>query len=200
MKKSILILLITLLSLTFIGCSKSKSEPEKPKQTIPVFDLRTDKLSDWDKQKARTFMTLWQFKYFKKNVSDDKFVGYLKSENGNGVPYNVLGNSIGKGDLYVYFQFIANFEARNDKVAKKFRDFMGGDGILKQSVWAAVKNVANKNFDKKRDLKDLNKIIVNIIVGHINKHFKEELSAGDFYLKNDYTKEPLEIVDKNFRK
>lgn len=199
MRNSILIL-VAVLTLVFTGCSKSKSEPEKPKTNIPVFDLRTDKLSDWDKQKAHTFMTLWQFKYYKKDVSDTKFVGFLKNENGNGVPYNILGNSIGKGDIYVYFQFILNFEVTNEKVANKLRDTMGGDGIIKQSVWAAAKNVANKNFDKERDLKHLNEIIVGGIMSKLRDIFKVELSEGTLYFRDDYTKNPLQIVDKNYRK
>lgn len=199
MRNSILIL-VAVLTLVFTGCSKSKSEPEKPKQTIPVFDLRTDKLSQWDKQKAHTFMTLWQFKYYKKDVSDTKFVGFLKNENGNGVPYNILGNSIGRGDIYVYFQFILNFEVTNEKVANKLRDTMGGNGIIKQSVWAAAKNVANDNFDKERDLKHLNEIIVGGIMSKLRDIFKVELSEGTLYFRDDYTKNPLQIVDKNYRK
>ncbi|GJQ07499.1 hypothetical protein CAPN010_16570 [Capnocytophaga cynodegmi] len=199
MRNSILIL-VAVLTLVFTGCSKSKSEPEKPKQTIPVFDLRTDKLSQWDKQKAHTFMTLWQFKYYKKDVSDTKFVGFLKNENGNGVPYNILGNSIGRGDIYVYFQFILNFEVTDEKVANKLRDTMGGNGIIKQSVWAAAKNVANKNFDKERDLKHLNEIIVGGIMSKLRDIFKVELSEGTLYFRDDYTKNPLQIVDKNYRK
>ncbi|MFK8281658.1 hypothetical protein [Capnocytophaga cynodegmi] len=199
MRNSILIL-VAVLTLVFTGCSKSKSEPEKPKQTIPVFDLRTDKLSQWDKQKAHTFMTLWQFKYYKKDVSDTKFVGFLKNENGNGVPYNILGNSIGRGDIYVYFQFILNFEVTNEKVANKLRDTMGGNGIIKQSVWAAAKNVANDNFSKDRDLKHLNEVITNSIMSKLRDIFKVELSEGTLYFRDDYTKNPLQIVDKNYRK
>ncbi|GIM52010.1 hypothetical protein CAPN004_10400 [Capnocytophaga cynodegmi] len=199
MRNSILIL-VAVLTLVFTGCSKSKSEPEKPKQTIPVFDLRTDKLSQWDKQKAHTFMTLWQFKYYKKDVSDTKFVGFLKNENGNGVPYNILGNSIGRGDIYVYFQFILNFEVTNEKVANKLRDTMGGNGIIKQFVWACAKNVANDNFSKDRDLKHLNEVITNSIMSKLRDIFKVELSEGTLYFRDDYTKNPLQIVDKNYRK
>ncbi|GET48825.1 hypothetical protein RCZ02_16560 [Capnocytophaga felis] len=197
MRNSILIL-VAVLTLAFTGCSKSKTEPEKPKQTIPVFDLRTETLSQWDKQQSNTFMTLWQFKYFKQNDEDAKMVGFSRNESGK--PYNVLENSVGREDIFVYFQFHLNFEVANRDVAEKLRQAVGNNGIVKQAVWAGVKNVARKGFNKERDLKDLNNVITNSILTNLRQIFKSELSAGLIHFRDDYTKNPLQIVPRNFKK
>lgn len=198
MKRLLTMLLIGLFALISLSCSKKSTE--EPKPTIPTFDTRTNHLTDWDKSQSRSFMTLWQFKYYKPDTKAHKFIGFIRSENGKGQPFNVVENSVGRKDVFVYFQFILNFEVANEQVATKLRDEMGANHEIKQFVWACAKNTANKNFDKERDLQHLNHIIVNGIMTKLRNIFKAELSAGTIHFKDDYTKNPLMVVDKNFRK
>lgn len=193
MKKYFLIL-ITLLTVSFISCSKDKVEEPIPYQ--PVFDLRVkENHSDFEKETARDLAVLWQFthKEFKNPQGKVmKLQGITRNENNAGKNINILENTVGKRPVYVYYQLIVNFEAKNETVAKRFRDVMGGMDT-KLAMWTAIKNILNPNFNIERDLKHLNPIIAEMVINKAKQIMKNEFNAGLITIVN-YTKEPIKSI------
>lgn len=194
MKKVVLILVAILFIGLTTSCSKDKPEPVKPYQ--PVFDLKVkDNHTDFEKETARNLAVLWQFTY--KEVKNPqgkvmKLQGIVRNENSNGKSINILENTVGKQPVYVYYQLIVNFEAKNEIVAKKFRDVMGGMDT-KLAMWTAVKNVLNPNFNADRDLKYLNPIVAEMVINKAKQIMKNEFNAGLITIIN-YTKDPIKSI------
>lgn len=192
--KKVLFILTVLITLSFISCSKDKTEPEKPYQ--PVFDLRVkENHSEFEKETARNLAVLWQFTY--KEVKNPqgkvmKLQGITRNENNAGKNINILENTVGKQPVYVYYQLIVNFEAKNEIVAKRFRDVMGGMDT-KLAMWTAVKNILNPNFNIERDLKHLNPIIAEMVINKAKQILKNDFNAGLITITN-YTKEPIKSI------
>lgn len=192
MKKYFLIL-ITLLTISFISCSKDKVEEPAPYQ--PVFDKSTKDFTDFDKHNARYLLTHWQLKYdfIKDNKGKVlKLVGYTRAENGEGKDFNIVENTVGKKPVYVYFQMYLHFEVRTTDYAKFIKDAcLSVD--TKRPIYALIKNIARPGFDIEKDLPFLQKEISETYVKLVTAKVQKFIDSGHIKII-DYTRDPIKSI------
>ena len=184
--RNVILILAVFFATIVASCSKSNENADSP---VPAFDLRVENLTDYDKHNARYLMTLWGYKT---SPSVNKVTGYTRSENGSGKPFNIVENTVGRKPIYVYYQFYLHFEADNEQTALKVRNAIV-DNRLKQVVYTAIKNVAYPNFKEDRDLRELNKIIVDLTITKLKELLKSDFDKNNIHISS-YTLEPLKVV------